>query len=82
MARFSNSMVIATKQPSALANYAANIARLPVDSPLRTIGDVSLSGGNPREWDGGGLVFSDNRAPVELVIDQIIIGAARKETGR
>jgi spermidine synthase len=82
VARFSNSMVIATKQPSDLANYAANIARLPADSPLRTIGDVSLSGGNPREWTGGGLVFSDNRAPVELVIDQIIIGAARKETGR
>ena len=80
VARFSNSMVIATKQPSDLANYAENIARLPADSPLRTIGDVSLSGGNPREWTGGGLVFSDNRAPVELVIDRVIIDAARDET--
>jgi spermidine synthase len=82
VARFSNSMVIATKQPSTLANYAANIARLPADSPLRTIGDVSLSGGSPREWEGGGLVFSDNRAPVELVIDQIIVGAAESERKR
>lgn len=82
VARFSNSMVIATKQPSSLANYRANIERLPVGTPLRTIGDISVAGGRPREWSGGGLVFTDNRAPVELVIDQIIIGAARKETGR
>ena len=81
VAGFSNSMVIATRQPSDLADYAANVARLP-DGPLREIGDLSLRAGNPREWSGGGLVFSDNRAPVELVIDQIIIGAARKETGR
>lgn len=82
VARFSNSMVIATKQPSTLANYAANVATLAPGSPLRTIGDLSLATGNIREWHGGGLVFTDNRAPVEQVIDQIIISAARKETGR
>ena len=81
--RFSNSMVIATKSPSALGNYAPNIARLPEGSPLRQIGDISLRTGAIREWtDRDGLVFSDNRAPVELVIDQIIIGVARSETQR
>ena len=74
-------MVIATKAPSDPGNYAANIARLAPDSPLRAIGDLSLQSGHVREWQGGGLVFSDNRAPVELVIDQIIVSAARKETG-
>ena len=78
--RFSNTMVIATKQPSDLANYATNIAQLPQDSPLRQIGDLSIQTGNIRPWDGGGLVFSDNRAPVELVIDRLIIDAARHET--
>ena len=81
--RFSNSMVIATKSPSALGNYAPNIARLPEGSPLRQIGEISLRTGAIREWtDRDGLVFSDNRAPVELVIDQIIIGVARSETQR
>ena len=82
--RFSNTMVIATKAPPVapgIANYEANIARLPQGSPLRTIGETSLRSGNIREWnDTGGLVFSDNRAPVELVIDQIIIGAAQEVT--
>jgi predicted membrane-bound spermidine synthase len=79
--RFSNTMVIATKQPTDLANYASNIAQLPEGSPLRQIGDISLQSGNIRAWNGGGgLVFSDNRAPVELVIDRLIIDAARHET--
>jgi spermidine synthase len=78
--RFSNTMVVATKQPSDLANYAANIATLPQGSPLRQIGDLSLQTGNIRPWEGEGLVFSDNRAPVELVIDRLIIDAARYET--
>jgi spermidine synthase len=78
---FSNTMVIATKGPTDIGNYAANIAQLP-PGPLRTIGDLSLRTGNVREWNGGGLVFSDNRAPVELVIDLLIIDAARYETQR
>lgn len=78
--RFSNTMVIATKQPTDIANYAANIAQLPQGSPLRQIGDLSIQTGNIRPWTGEGLVFSDNRAPVELVIDRLIIDAARHET--
>lgn len=78
--RFSNTMVIATKQPTDLANYAPNIAQLPANSPLRQVGDASIQTGNIRAWNGGGLIFSDNRAPVELVIDRLIIDAARHET--
>ncbi len=83
--RFSNTMVVATKQPSDLANYRANIAQLPQGSPLRTIGELSLQTGNIREWTGGGdehIVFSNNHAPVDLVIDQVIIGAAQGERRR
>lgn len=78
--RFSNTMIIATKGESTAANYAANVARLAPDTPLRTIGDLSLRTGNVREWTGGGLVFTDNRAPVEMVIDLLILDAAREET--
>lgn len=78
--RFSNTMIIATKDASTVGNFAANVARLPQGSPLRTIGDLSLQTGNVRAWSGGGLVFTDDRAPVELVIDRLILDAARKET--
>ncbi len=78
--RFSNTMIIATKGPSTIGNYAANIARLDPGTPLRTIGDLSLRTGNVREWTGGGLIFTDNRAPVEMVIDLLILDAAREET--
>jgi spermidine synthase len=78
--RFSNTMVIATKSPSQIGNYAANIARLPPGSPLRTIGDLSLSTGNVRAWTGNDMVFTDDHAPIEFVIDRLIVDAARKET--
>jgi spermidine synthase len=78
--RFSNTMIIATKTPSTAANYNANIAKLAAGSPLRTIGDLSIASGNIREWNGEGMVFTDNHAPVELVIDRLIIDAARQET--
>ncbi len=78
--RFSNTMIVATKQPTDIRDYSANIARLQPGSPLRTIGDLSIASGNIREWNGGGMVFTDNHAPVELVIDRLIIDAARLET--
>ncbi len=83
--RFSNTMIVATKQPTDIGNFRANIARLPQGSPLRTVGDSSLRTGDIREWRGREedyFVFTDNHAPVELVIDQIIIGAAQSETRR
>ena len=64
--RFSNSMAIATEQPSDLANYPVNIGRLPQGSPPLEIGELSLRISNVRPWrpDPNGFVFSDNYAPV------------------
>ncbi|MGH2560682.1 MAG: spermidine synthase [Thermomicrobiales bacterium] len=77
--RFSNSMVIGTKSPTALSNFATNVSRLPTDSILRVVGERSIAHGNIREVESGGRVFTDDKAPVELVVDQIIIDAAREE---
>lgn len=77
--RFSNSIVIGTKSPTAISNFAGNVSRLPDDSILRTVGERSLATGNIREVEPGGRVFTDDKAPVELVVDQIIIDAAREE---
>lgn len=70
-----NSMVIGTASPSRIENFAANAAR--IDNPvLKPIFDVSLEQGNIREVkpDTAKLVFTDDKAPIEEVINQIILG--------
>ena len=77
-----NSMVIGTVSPSRLENFAANARR--VDNPtLKQIFDVSLAKGNIREVkpDAAKLVFTDDKAPIEEVINQIILGYV-EEAGR
>jgi len=79
VARFSNSMVIGTTCPSSVKAFARNVASAPVDSPLREVGTASLESGNIRSDAPGGRVFTDDQAPVELVVDEIIVDAAREE---
>jgi len=76
---YDNSMVIGTKADTAIANFTNNVASLPQDSLLATVGTNSVNYGNIREVSPGGEVFTDDHAPVEWVVDQIIVGEARKE---
>lgn len=76
--RYSNSIVVGTNDGGNIANFAANTALLPADSVLRTVAERSLATGNIRQVAPGGTVFTDDRAPVEQVIDQIILGVARE----
>lgn len=72
-----NSMVIGTKQPTKLQNFADNAAAIGNSNPLlKQVFDASLQKGNIREVkpNAAGYVFTDDRAPVEEVIDQIILG--------
>jgi spermidine synthase len=71
-----NSMVVGTKaQDTSIANFAANAASAS-DPTLKEVFDASLQKGNIREVkpNVAGMVFTDDRAPVEEVIDQIILG--------
>lgn len=76
--RYTNSIVIATKQPTRLGDFTRNIDAL---SPgfLKLVGDQVLQSGNVREWTGMNpdLVFTDDHAPVEWIIDSMIVDAAR-----
>ncbi len=76
--RYSNTIVVGTNAPSGLDRFAANVAAFPEDSPVRLVGERSLATGNPREVAPVGRVFTDDHAPVELVVDQIILDAARE----
>lgn len=76
VAAVANSMVVATNQPSSLANFAQNAAY--AQNPLlKTVFQNSIQYGNVREVkpDAAGIVFTDDRAPVEEVIDQILLQA-------
>jgi hypothetical protein len=65
-----NSLVIATKQPTQIDNFAQNVSQL--QQPLlRVVADRSLQ---TRLWElsPGDLVFTDDKAPVEQVIHSLI----------
>jgi spermidine synthase len=71
----SNSMVIGTKNPSRIENFAENAAGI-TDPTLRQVFTAALERGNIREVKPNPdiVVFTDDRAPVEEVIDQMILG--------
>lgn len=66
-----NSLVVATKQPTQIDNFLENVTRL--EHPqLRT---VAARAYNSRIWEleSGEIIFTDDKAPVEQVIHQLII---------
>jgi predicted membrane-bound spermidine synthase len=75
---FDNSIVVATKQQTGKTNFERQIQDLPEGSLLKTVGAESLTSGNVRDVEPGGQVFTDDHAPVEWVVDQIIVGEARE----
>jgi SAM-dependent methyltransferase len=85
VSRYTNTILIGSDAPLSVDALIANLARLPQESPVREVADWSLAPGNIRAMPAtmvpGGLVFTDDRAPVELVIDQMIFDAAREIGG-
>jgi hypothetical protein len=67
-----NSLVIATKQPTQIDNFAFNVTRLQ-DPHLRIVANRSLG---TRIWEfqpaEDELIFTDDKAPVEQVIHGLI----------
>lgn len=76
---YANSMVIGTDDPASAADFSANVERLPADNILHIVGTRSVATGRIRQVHAGGRVFTDDLAPVESVVDQIILDEARKE---
>jgi len=74
-----NSLVIGTVQRSDLTEYANNISNL-TDPRLLTV--ARRVAGQIREFKEPGPVFTDDRAPVELVTDAIILRYVLGESER
>jgi spermidine synthase len=81
VARYSNTMLIGSNEPLSREALMHHLDALPETSPIREVAAWSLAAGNIRAMAPGGQVFTDDRAPVELVIDQMIFDAAREIGG-
>lgn len=66
-----NSLVVATKQPTRLDNFLENVLQLQ-HPQLRTVAARAYNS-NIWELESSGVVFTDDKAPVEQVIHRLII---------
>jgi spermidine synthase len=66
-----NSLVVATKQPTQLENFAANAVLLQ-QPHLQRVVDRAMAAG-VWELEATDVVFTDDKAPVEQVIHQLIV---------
>lgn len=78
-ARFTNSLIIATNAPTSLDNFRINSANL-TDPLLQSVAQASLTYGNIREERTTNIYFTDDRAPVEQLIDQILFGVVENKS--
>ena len=74
--RFNNSVVFATDAPASLELFRAR-AEAETNPKLQPIISDALAGGNLRQAHPNGIVFTDDLAPVERLIDDIIVSYIR-----
>ena len=70
-----NAEIMATKRPTNLATFRQNVSALTPDSLLGQVAQEVL----PQVTNGkpdGGIVFTDDRAPVEQLTDELLISYA------
>ncbi|HYT28300.1 MAG TPA: spermine synthase, partial [Ktedonobacteraceae bacterium] len=76
--RFTNSIIIGTNAPTSLDNFRTNAAGL-TNPLLQSVAQASITYGNIREERITNIYFTDDRAPVEQLIDQIILDAVQNK---
>ncbi len=76
--RFTNTIIIGTNEHTSLGNFNKNFTT--TFNPLLTqVAVNSINFGNMREEHGRTVFFTDDRAPVEQLIDEIILGAVQNK---
>ncbi len=73
--RFANSIIVGTNARTSLDNFGAN-ADIMTNGSLLSVMSSSITYGNIREEHTAHAVFTDDRAPVEQLIDSIILNVA------
>ena len=67
-----NTEIMATKGPTSIVTFQKNLARLTSDSTLGQIANEVLPVVKEGNADGG-LVFTDDRSPIEQITDQLLL---------
>ena len=81
VARYTNTILVGSHAPLSTERSSTNLEHTAgIVSRARRRG-LEPGLGQHRAIEPGGLVFTDDRAPVELVIDQMIFDAAREIGG-
>jgi spermidine synthase len=74
-----STVVVASMSPTSLETYRANLAQVPKSSLLSPVATEAVKLMQPARPERGGLVFTDDRAPVEQITDQLILSYLRCE---
>jgi hypothetical protein len=77
--RYDNTLLFATNAPTSLDGFTANLGAQSAPGLLGSVATWALDRGNIRLATTEAPVFTDDRAPVELIIDQIILDEAVRE---
>jgi spermidine synthase len=75
--RYSNTMLVASNCPASIEAFVTSANALPDSSIVKTVASWSLDSGKMRRVESDAQVFTDDHAPVELVVDEMIVDAAR-----
>jgi hypothetical protein len=71
-------MIAGLMEGDGIAHFRAAAARA-TDPILRQVFDASVKYGNLREVPPSDFAFTDDKAPIEEVIDQIILGVVNSQ---
>ena len=74
--RFANTVIYGTSSPTTVGEFVRR-AQAESNPRLQPIIAEAIAGGNVREAQPNGIVFTDDLAPVERLIDNIILGYIR-----
>lgn len=78
VAGYTNTILVGTKKATTVGQFTRALHDVPSESIIRSAGNIAVSSGNIRRIDPRGVAFTDDHAPVERVVDQIIFNAARQ----
>ena len=75
--RFFNSLIIVTNAQTSLENFRTNLANI-TNPLLHSVAQTSLTSGHVRQEQHAAAYFTDDRAPIEQMIDLIIFSEVER----
>ncbi len=77
--RYDNTLIVGTSAVSSIEDFVSNAMALDQAKNQAIIAAAAMTYGNIRVAEGSVEPYTDDRAPVEWLIDQMIVDAAREE---